>query len=88
MESGGIAPRILNLGARWRWVVSFTHRPLYPRGKNPRYPLDRTLGGPQSRSGRGGSRRESKPNRPDRPAHSIVTILIQLFPLLRMSKWS
>jgi hypothetical protein len=27
---------------------------LYPRGKDPRYPLDRTLGGPQSRSGRSG----------------------------------
>jgi hypothetical protein len=26
-RSGGIAPRILNLGARWRWVVSFTLRP-------------------------------------------------------------
>jgi hypothetical protein len=24
---------------------------LYPRGKDPRYPLDRRLGGPQSRSG-------------------------------------
>jgi hypothetical protein len=24
---------------------------LYPRGKDPRYPLDRKLGGPQSRSG-------------------------------------
>jgi len=23
--SGGIAPRILDLGTRWRWVVSFTH---------------------------------------------------------------
>jgi len=22
--SGDIAPRILNLGTRWRWVVSFT----------------------------------------------------------------
>jgi len=28
--NGGIAPRILNSIARWRWVVSFTHRPLYP----------------------------------------------------------
>jgi hypothetical protein len=28
--SGGIAPRILDLGTRWRWVVSFTPRPLYP----------------------------------------------------------
>jgi len=32
---GGIAPRILNLGTRWRWVVSFTLRPLCSRGKNP-----------------------------------------------------
>jgi hypothetical protein len=31
--SGSIAPRILNLGTRWRWVVSFMHRPLYPRGR-------------------------------------------------------
>jgi hypothetical protein len=41
-------------GTRWRWVVSFTPRPLYPQGKTSWYPLDRRLGGPQSRSGRGG----------------------------------
>jgi hypothetical protein len=34
-------------------VVSFTPRQLYPQGKRPWYPLDRKLGGPQSRSGRG-----------------------------------
>jgi len=28
LESGGIAPRILNLGIRWRWVVGFTLQPL------------------------------------------------------------
>jgi hypothetical protein len=28
--SGGIAPRILDVGTRWRCVVSFTPRPLYP----------------------------------------------------------
>jgi len=28
--SGGTVPRILDLGTRWRWVVSFTFRPLYP----------------------------------------------------------
>jgi hypothetical protein len=33
-------------------VVSFTTRPLYPRGRNSRYPLDRRLGGPQNRSER------------------------------------
>jgi hypothetical protein len=32
--SGGTAPRILNLGAKLRWVVSFTPQPLYSR-----YPL-------------------------------------------------
>jgi hypothetical protein len=35
-------------------VVSFTLRPLYLRGKSPRYLLNRRLGGPQSRSGRDG----------------------------------
>jgi hypothetical protein len=33
--NGGITPRILNLGIRWWWVVSFTSRPLYPRGEAP-----------------------------------------------------
>jgi len=32
MGSGGIAPGILNLGIRWRWVFSFTPRGLYLRG--------------------------------------------------------
>jgi hypothetical protein len=36
----------------WRWVVSLTPRPLYPWEKSPRYPLDRMVGGPQSRSTR------------------------------------
>jgi hypothetical protein len=41
---------VLDLGSRWRWVVSFTPRPLYPRGRSPWCRLDR-LGWPQSRSG-------------------------------------
>jgi hypothetical protein len=28
--SRGVAPLILNLGTRWRWVVNFTPQPLYP----------------------------------------------------------
>jgi hypothetical protein len=31
--SGSIAPCILDLGTRLRWVVSFTSRPLYPQRK-------------------------------------------------------
>jgi hypothetical protein len=47
--SRGIALRIMNLDTRWRWVVSFTPRPLYSRGKSPWNPLDSRLGGPQNR---------------------------------------
>jgi hypothetical protein len=50
-----------DLDTRWMWVVSFTPRPLYPLGKSPWYPLDRRLGGPQSRSGRGGEEKNSQP---------------------------
>jgi hypothetical protein len=59
--SGHTAPWILDLGTRWRWVVSFTPRPLYPYGKSPWYPLIRGLGGPQSRSGKGGEEKNSQP---------------------------
>jgi hypothetical protein len=52
--SGCIDPYFLDLRISWRWVVSFTTWPLYSRGKNPRYSLDRRLGGPQSQSGRRG----------------------------------
>jgi len=42
--SGSIAPRILSLGSRWRWVVIFTPGPLYT--------LNRRLVVLRSRSGR------------------------------------
>jgi hypothetical protein len=50
--TGCIDPCFLDLGIGWRWVVSFRPRQLYSRGKSRRCPLDRKLGGPQSRSGR------------------------------------
>jgi len=34
-ESGGIATRILYLGTRLRWVVSFTPRPFHSQGMRP-----------------------------------------------------
>jgi hypothetical protein len=74
-ESGGIQT-FFDLGTRCRWVVSFTPRPLYPQGKNPRYPLDRRLGGPQSRFGHSVEEKNSQPSpgietrSSDHPAHS------------------
>jgi hypothetical protein len=53
LESGSVAPRILNLGTRWRWMVSFTLRLLYPQGESRWYPLYRRVGQPQSWSERG-----------------------------------
>jgi hypothetical protein len=46
--SEGIALRILDLGTKWKFVVSFTPRPLYPQGRSPRYQFDRRLGGPRA----------------------------------------
>jgi hypothetical protein len=76
LGSGVIAPRILDLGTRRRWVVSFTPRLLHPQGNSPWYPLNRRLGGLQSRSGGGGEEKNSQPppgiepDNPDRPARS------------------
>jgi hypothetical protein len=42
--------RFLDLSTSWRGVVSFTPLPLYPRANSLRYPLDRRLSEPQSRS--------------------------------------
>jgi hypothetical protein len=60
-RSGGIAPRILDLGNRKKRVVSITVRPLYPQGKSPCYPLDRKRRRPQSRSANGGEEKNSHP---------------------------
>jgi len=51
-------------------------RPIYPWGKDHRYPLDGRLGGPQSQSGRGCEEKNPSSYRemnPSRPARSIVT---------------
>jgi hypothetical protein len=40
---------ILDLGTRWKWMASFTFLPFYRRRRRSRYPLNRRLGGPQSR---------------------------------------
>jgi len=55
--SGGIAPRILNVVIRGKWVVNFTPWPPYFQGKSNRCPLDRRL---RRSQGRSGSRGEEK----------------------------
>jgi len=43
-----VTERILNVGARWMLMVSFTPSPLYLRGICPRFASGRRLGGSQS----------------------------------------
>jgi hypothetical protein len=43
-----------------------------PPGKEPRYPLDRRLCGPKSRSESGGEEKNSQPRRESNPRTSIV----------------
>jgi hypothetical protein len=59
-------------------VVSFTHRPLYPRGKSRRYPFDRELNGPQSWPERGGEEKNSLPQPDIESPVVLVTILTEL----------
>jgi hypothetical protein len=60
----------------------------FPRGKNPRYPLDRRLGETQSRSGHGSKEKKSQPLLAielGRSARSLVTVLCELTHLLSCS---
>jgi hypothetical protein len=50
-----------------------------PPGKDPRYPLDRRLGGPQSRSGRGGEEIDFQPPPEIEPWTPIVQPVAQRY---------
>jgi hypothetical protein len=52
---------------------------LYPQGKGPWYPLDRRLGGPQSRSGRGGEEKILSHCRESNPRTPIVQSVAQRY---------
>jgi hypothetical protein len=79
---------ILNLGTRWRSVVSFKAQPFYSKGNSPRYQLCGRLGGPQGQSGRHGKENNLlflpgiEPQFPGRPAHNLVAIPIEVFRLI------
>jgi hypothetical protein len=73
---------ILDLGTRWG-LSGQHHAPaaLLPRGKDPRYPLYRRLGGPQSQSGKriqGKSFRLCRGSNLDRPVVQRVARLTEL----------
>jgi hypothetical protein len=82
---GGIAPRVLDLSTRRKCVIRFTLRQLYPRGKTPQYLLDKRLGEPQSRSGRGVEEKNFQPPpgielpNPHRLTHTQVKVKFFLF---------
>jgi hypothetical protein len=50
---------------------------IYPPTKSPWYPLDRTLGGPQGRSGRVGEEKNSQP--PTRTRTPIIQTVAQRY---------
>jgi hypothetical protein len=52
-------------------MVSFTHRSLYPREKEPQVRMDRRLGGPQNRSGQRGEKKILDPTGTRTPTHRI-----------------
>jgi hypothetical protein len=73
--SGGIAPHILDLGTRSRWVVSFTPWLFYPQRKSPWYPSYSRLGGPRASLDAVVKRKVTAPagtGTPDYPVHSPV----------------
>jgi hypothetical protein len=82
LGSGGIAQRILNLGTRWRWVISFTLRPLYSRKESP-VPIGLEAGWASELVWTGGRREISLPctcwgSNLDCPPRSLVAILTEL----------
>jgi hypothetical protein len=81
-----IDPHFLDLGTTWRWADSVTPRPLYPRGKSPRYPLDRRLGEPQSRSGRRGEE-NSWPYRDTNSDPSVAQPVASRYPRSYIRPW-
>jgi hypothetical protein len=62
-------------------MVSFTPRPIYLQGKRPWYPLNRRLGGPQSRSGRGGEEKNYQ------PLPGLGLPIIQCYVKSRLMRW-
>jgi hypothetical protein len=79
----GIVPRTLNLGTTWRWLISLTSRPLYPRSNCHKYPLDRRLGGLKTVTDAVAKRNIShhwpfREMNPSSPVHNLAPVLTDL----------
>jgi hypothetical protein len=77
--SGGIAPRILDLGTRWRWVVSFTPRPHYLKESAPRTHWIGGWVGPKAVMDAVVKRKIRSPRRESNPRTPIVQPLAQRY---------
>jgi hypothetical protein len=64
--------------------MSLTHWTIYPWGKNPQYPLDRRVGGPQNQCG--SSDENNSLPLSEIEAHSLVTKLTLLLSNVYMIK--
>lgn len=82
--TGGIAPLIHNRGTGWRWVASFTSRPLYSRSRTSGPTKQETVWAPDQ-VGRLCKTKISSPCRdmnPGRPGRSLLTVPTELPRLL------
>jgi hypothetical protein len=93
--NGGIAPRILNLGTRWKWVVSFMPRPHYPRRKSPVIHWIGGWVGPRAGLGAVAKREKfhywlCRESNAGRPARSLVSVLTELlrFLYIPIRRWN
>jgi hypothetical protein len=77
--STGIAPRILDLGIRWRRVVSFTPWPLYPRERAPSTHWIGGWVGPRAVPDAVVKRKIPSPRRKSNPRTPIVQPVVQRY---------
>jgi hypothetical protein len=70
-------------------MISFMDRPLYLRGKSPRFSLGRRLGGPRYRSGRGGEEKKQRLFAPVRNQTPVVQPVAELLrrPFVNLVHW-
>jgi len=77
--SGSIATLIRKLGTKKKWVVSFTVRLLYLRGKSPLYPVNSRLVGHKTRHNLSLATQVEESRFPGLPVRSLISTPPGLF---------